>query len=85
MFRNLKLGAKLIGSFVAIAALTLLLGALAIFNMLKVKTTATALSQENVPEVGVANEVERNSLKTMYETRGYAFSEEPQYLERART
>jgi methyl-accepting chemotaxis protein len=74
----------LIGSFIAVAALTLILGALAIFNMLKVKQTATNLAEENVPEVGVANEVERWSLKTMYETRGYAFTEEKEFLDRAR-
>ena len=84
MFKNLKLGAKLIGSFLTVATLTLLLGALAIFNMLKVKETANVMVQKNVPEVAVANDVERWSLKTMYETRGYAFTEEKQYLEKAR-
>ena len=83
MFNNLKLGAKLIGSFIIVAALTLILGTLAIFNMLKVKQTATTLAQQNVPEVAVANEVERWSLQTMYETRGYAFTEEKQFLDRA--
>ncbi len=83
MFKNMKLGAKLIGSFIAVAALTLLLGSLAIFSMLSVKKTANALVEKNVPEVGVANEVERWSLKTMYETRGYAFTEEKQFLDRA--
>ena len=83
MFNNLKLGAKLIGSFIIVTALTLILGTLAIFNMLKVKQTATTLAQQNVPEVAVANEVERWSLQTMYETRGYAFTEEKQFLDRA--
>jgi methyl-accepting chemotaxis protein len=85
MFKNLKLAVKLNGSFIAVAGLTLILGALAIFSMLKVKTVATALSQENVPAVGVANEVERSALATMYETRGYAFTEDAQYLDKART
>jgi len=84
MFKNLKLGVKLNGSFIAVAGLTLILGALAIFSMLKVKTVANVLALQNVPSVAVANDVERSSLKTMYATRGYAFTEEPQYLEQAR-
>jgi len=84
MFKNLKLGAKLNGAFIAVALLTLLLGALAIFSMLKVKTTANILALEKVPAVAAANEVERDALKTMYEVRGYAFTDEAQFLERGR-
>ncbi len=84
MFKNIKLGAKLIGSFVAVATLTLLLGSLAIYNMLAVKKTANALVQKNVPEVAVSNSVERNALETMYDARGYAFTEEKQFLDGAR-
>ncbi len=85
MFKNLKLGAKLNGAFIAVASLTLLLGALAVYSMLKVKTVANVLAQQNVKEVAVANEVERWSLKTMYEMRGYAFTDETPFLEGART
>ena len=49
MFNNHKLGAKLIGSFIVVVGLTLALGALAIFNMLKVKQSATSLARQNVP------------------------------------
>jgi methyl-accepting chemotaxis protein len=84
MFKNLKLAVKLNGSFVAVSGLTLLLGALAIFSMLKVKSVATVLAQQNVPEVIVANEIERQAHSTMLETRGYAYTEDPKFLERAR-
>jgi methyl-accepting chemotaxis protein len=80
----MKLGAKLIGGFTIVCLLTLALGIFAVVNMLSVKRTATELSVELVPEVGVANEVERWSLQTMYATRGYAFTEEPEYLQQAR-
>ncbi|MFT3784477.1 MAG: methyl-accepting chemotaxis protein [Nibricoccus sp.] len=85
MFKNLKLAAKLNGSFLLVAFLTLLLGALAIANMLSVKSAADVMAQANVPEVAVANQVERSSFKTMYEARGYGFTEDLQYLEKART
>jgi methyl-accepting chemotaxis protein len=84
MFKNLKLGVKLNGSFIAVAGLTLILGALAIFSMLKVKSVALVLADKNVPAVAVANQVERTSLMTMYEIRGYAFTEEAQFLEKGR-
>jgi methyl-accepting chemotaxis protein len=75
---------KLNGSFLAVSALTLILGALAISNMWSVKSTANVLATQNVPQVAVANEVERWSLKTMYQSRGYAYSEEKQFLDTSR-
>ncbi|MFT3784475.1 MAG: methyl-accepting chemotaxis protein [Nibricoccus sp.] len=84
MFKNLKLAVKLNGSFIAVAMLTLVLGALAIFNMLRVKTTANVLATKNVPAVAVANNVERWALKTMLEVRTYGLIEDKAYLERGR-
>ncbi len=84
MFKNLKLGAKLNGAFIAVALLTLLLGGLAVFNMLKVKAASNVLALENVPAVAAANEVERDTLDTMFEVRGYAYTEEAQFLEKGR-
>ena len=84
MFKNMKLGAKLTGSFSGVAALTLILGALAVFSMWSVKTVAVVLSQEKIPAVSLANQVERDSLATMYEVRGYAYTEESQFLDKGR-
>ena len=39
------------------------------------------LTQENVPEVAVANNVERYSLSTMYQMRGCAYTEYEHFLE----
>lgn len=84
MFKNLKLGLKLNGAFLTVSSLTLLLGALAVYSMLKVKVSATVLAEEKVPAVGLANEVERNALQTMYDIRGYTFTENPKFLESGR-
>ena len=84
MFKNLKLGTKLNGAFIVVATLTLLLGTLAVFSMLKGKTVATELAQQNVPQVAVANEIERWWLKMMFEMRGYSFTGETSMLEAAR-
>jgi len=84
MFKRMKLGTKIGVGFGLLILLALVLGGMAVFSMSGVKTTAMALSEQNVPEVGVATNVERSSLETMYEARGYAFTEEKKYLDEAR-
>jgi methyl-accepting chemotaxis protein len=83
MLKNLKLGTKLNAAFIGVAFLTLLLGALAVYNMLQVRTIATVLARQRVTEVSVANEVERWSHKTMFDMRGYAYTDDPAFLTRA--
>lgn len=84
MFKNLKLGAKLNGAFICVALLTLLLGTLAVFSMLSVKTVANRLAQQQIKEVAYATDIDRWSLKTMFEMRGYAYTEDEQFLARAK-
>ncbi|MCC6491193.1 MAG: MCP four helix bundle domain-containing protein [Candidatus Hydrogenedentes bacterium] len=85
MFKNMKLGTKIGVGFGVLILIVLALGCVAVFSMLGVKTTAVNLAEKYVPEVEIANEVERNSLLTMYEARGYAFTTEETFLEGART
>ena len=65
MLKNLKLGLKIGGGFGVLIALAVLLGTLAIFNMSRVSTNAVRLSDEFVPEVAIANEVERAAMDTI--------------------
>ncbi len=80
-WKNLKIGKKLGVGFGLLIAIAVLLGALAVKNMGDVQTESTKLAKEFVPEVAVSNEIERNSLQTMYAMRGYAFTEETAYLD----
>ncbi len=80
MFKKLKLGAKIGLGFAALILIALALGGLAVWNMWGVTTIANSMKTESVPEVGVANNVERYSLHTMYEMRGYTYTEEPKFL-----
>jgi len=80
----MKLAAKIGMGFGSLILIAVALGGLATWSMLGVKTVANVLAMENVPEVAVATNVERYSLKTMYETRGYTFTEESQFLEGAK-
>jgi methyl-accepting chemotaxis protein len=85
MVKDLKLGIKLNAAFLGIAALAAGLGALAIYNMLQVKAKSVALAQAEIPEVAAANQVERTSLHTMFEMRGFVYTEDKAFLQKAET
>jgi len=80
MFKNMKLGTKIALGFGLLILLACTLGGLAVFNMKNVEGQSTTLAFEYVPEVELANNVERHSLQTMYSMRGYALSEDENYL-----
>jgi methyl-accepting chemotaxis protein len=83
MFKNMKLGTKIGVGFACIIVIALVLGGLATWSMLNVKRTADGLVTMEIPELQVANKVERDSLHTMYEARGYAYTEDKHFLEKA--
>ncbi len=78
---NLKLGAKLGIGFGLLIAIAVILGGLAVVNMTGVSTKARSLAKEYVPEVVVSNNVERYSLLTMYNMRGYSYTEDAKFLD----
>jgi len=81
MLKNMRLSFKIASGFSVILILAIALGSLALWNMKKVEDLSVKLAGEYVPEVAVANNVERYSLDTMYEMRGYGLSQEKNYLE----
>jgi methyl-accepting chemotaxis protein len=81
MFKKMKLGTKIAVGFTTLILIAVALGGLAVFHMLSVKSIAVRIAQENVPEVAVANNVERSALQTMYQIRGYVLSEGQNYLD----
>ncbi len=78
--KNLKLGAKIGLGFGALIVITVLLGGMAILEMWTVCGESSKLADEYVPEVSIANALERTSLLTMYSMRGYGLSENEAYL-----
>jgi methyl-accepting chemotaxis protein len=82
--KNMKLAMKIMLGFGVLIVIACILGGLAVWNMNAVQKAATRLAQENVPEVAVANNVERYSLSTMYAMRGYAYTEDEHFLEAGR-
>lgn len=84
MIKNLKLHTKLGVGFGLLVLIAVVLGVLAIISMSRVNTVATDMVETKVPAVTIANLVERSSLLTMYEIRGYSLSEEDGFLIKGR-
>ena len=80
----LTIGKRITLGFAIVLFILLTLGAIALVSMFGVKTIAGTIKTESIPAVEVANNVERNSLETMYEMRGYAFTEDTKYFEAAK-
>ena len=80
----MKLGAKIGLGFAALLGIAAFLGILAVWNMSKVMDQTVMLDEEYVPEVAIANQVERMLLATMYEMRGYGFTQEEKFLAEGR-
>ena len=78
--KNIKLGIKIGGGFGVLILIACALGGMAVVNMMNVEKDSTRLANEYVPEVGIANLVERSALLAMYAWRGYAFTEEESFL-----
>ncbi len=74
MLKNLKLGLKMGIGFGIVILLVLAIGGLAVLNMLQIQKQSESLEQEYVPEVDLANNIERNSLQVMYNMRGYSLN-----------
>ncbi|SMG23511.1 HAMP domain-containing methyl-accepting chemotaxis protein [Dethiosulfovibrio salsuginis] len=75
MFKNAKLAVKISFGFAIVLLIAIVIGSLGIFNMKNVQKEATELAEMNVPEIDVASRMERRARETMYEIRGYGYTE----------
>mgnify|MGYP001019061648 CR=1 FL=1 len=82
MFAKMKLGTKIALGFTLLLLIATALGGLAVWSMKSVDTQSQMLAKEYAPEVEVANNVERSSLATMYEMRGYGLTFDEAYHKR---
>ncbi|WP_300156193.1 methyl-accepting chemotaxis protein [Solidesulfovibrio sp.] len=79
--KNLKLGIKISVGFGLLILIACVLGGLAVVNMHSVEGESTRLAKEFVPELNIANAIERSALATMMDMRGYGYSEDKKQLE----
>ncbi len=83
MFKRMKLAAKIGFGFGSLIVIAIILGGGATVCMLVVKNMSMRLSEQHVPAVEVATEIERTTAAVMFNARGYGFSEDATYLEQA--
>ena len=79
-YSTLSLKTKITSGFGLVLLIAVTLGGLAVWSMYGVKQVAGLMVEKYVPEVAVANDVERSSLKTMYNVRGYAYTDQEKFL-----
>lgn len=85
MFKSASVGKK-IGLVIGINIFAaILLGLFAVVKMKGVQAEAAKLDKEYSPEVIVANAIERSAFDTMYNMRGYNYSDNNQYLDAVNT
>jgi len=84
MTRKMKLGTRISLGFGALIAIALLLGGLAVWNMLSAKSASTILARETVPSVERAVPIERAVQNAAFELRAYQYTEESKYLDAGR-
>ena len=81
---SLRIATRIGLGFSLITLIALALGAIAIFNMDKVYDESSVLSQQEIPQVKIANNLERSSLLAMYANRAYGYTEDEAFLKEGR-
>jgi methyl-accepting chemotaxis protein len=74
MLKNLRMALKMALGFGLLTLFLIIVGAIAVINLLQIQTDSIRLRDEYVTEVEIANNIERFAQKVMYEMRGYGFS-----------
>lgn len=77
---KLTIGRKIGLGFLGTILVTLGLGTMSLWTMSRIAKQAQIMEQEEVPSVKVASDLERYWLLTMFEIRGFAFTEEEHFL-----
>ena len=83
MLKNLKMSAKMLLGFGSVLVIIAAIIVLTVINMLNIQSLANEMDTEFLPEVRIATNLERNSLQTMYNMRGYALNFGQNYLSAA--
>ena len=77
--KNMRLGMKIGLGFGVVLLIACALGAMAVLSMRGVSVNATNMSQEYIPEVALANDIERHVQLLMSAMQGYALQHDAAY------
>jgi methyl-accepting chemotaxis protein len=84
MLKNMNMAGKLIVGFGLVIVLVGIVGGVAIHNMSGILRDAQRIDHAHLPGVRIANSLERSSLITMYNMRGFGLSMEQAYYDQGR-
>jgi len=82
--KNLKVAVKIGAGFGLVIAIAAGLGAVQLWNMMGVQGEASRLDKEIVPQVAVANDLERSVHRTMYSMQAFLQSMDSDALDQAK-
>ncbi len=83
MIERMTLGMKLGASFGLVVLTLIAVGMVALINMNRTRTIATVLSAESIPEVTLANNVERSTFLMLLQMRDYDYTDTSAFLDKA--
>ncbi len=81
--KSLTVGKRIILGFSLLIVLAIILGVIGIVQMNRAEEGAGRLADAYIPEVDVANNIERNLMMAMYANRGYAFTSDEAFYNEA--
>ncbi len=74
MLKDLKMAGKMILGFGAVLIIIAVIIAMTVLDMFKIQGLAEDMDYDFLPEIELATNLERDSLQTMYNMRGYALN-----------
>jgi methyl-accepting chemotaxis protein len=83
-WKNIRIGGKLGIGFGLLIVIAVSLGLMAVINMTSIKTETNYLADEYLPEIEIANNVERSFLGAIFELRAYNYTMESEFLSKGR-
>lgn len=81
--RMTRVAVKIGAGFALVIVIAAAVGAIELWNMWGVQGDASRLDKETVPEVAVANNIERSLLQAMYSFRGFLLTMDSDSLDKA--
>ncbi|HWD20166.1 MAG TPA: hypothetical protein VHB20_12910 [Verrucomicrobiae bacterium] len=83
--KSWTIGKRIVAGFSALLLIAAALGLVAVVGMRKTHVEVGALRRQNVPNVSIANQIERDVLQAMYQVRVYGETEDISYLQNGRS
>jgi len=84
VLKNMKLSLKIIMGFVLVLLIAVAIGTLAYINMSNAKGESEILSDEYIPEMEIASNIERTALQAFLEYKAYNYSEDISYYNKGK-